>query len=169
MRLMMTVGGEFRKGLIGAWEPTGIRPSYTDFVVKAAALALLEHPDVNSRLEGDELVYLSRINVGLSVALDDGLMVPVIHNADRLSLRETAITTKELAAGARERRLTPDQLKGGTFTVTTLGAWDVESFTPVINPPEAAILGVGALTTEAAFDGDRVVPRQVLRLSLSFD
>lgn len=169
MKADMTETVRLRQRLLAQWEPLGIRPTYTDIVVRVTAAALREHPNLNARIEGDEIVQMGAVNIGLSVALDDGLIVPVIHDADTLPLRDIARRTRELAASARSRSLSPAQVQGGTFTVSSLGAYGVETFTPIINLPEAAILGVGAIQTEAAFDGDRVFPREVLRLSLSFD
>ncbi|HCG00974.1 MAG TPA: hypothetical protein DEV93_10580 [Chloroflexi bacterium] len=169
MKADMTEVARLRQRLLAAWESEGIRPTYTDIVVRVVAAALRRHPHINSRIEGDDVITVSAVNVGLSVAFDGGLIVPVIHEADRLTLREIAAKTSMLAAAARARTLAPPQVTGGTFTVTTLGVYGVETFTPIVNPPEAAVLGVGTIQTEAAFDGDRVFPREVLRLSLSFD
>jgi pyruvate dehydrogenase E2 component (dihydrolipoamide acetyltransferase) len=169
MKVDMTESVRLRQLLLREWEQEGLRITYTDLVIKAVATALREHPELNARIEGEEIVQSGRVNVGLSVAVDGGLLVPVIHDADMLSLHEIAVRARDLADAARGGALSLDQMSGGTLTVTTLGAYGVESFTPIVNPPEAAIVGVGAVQTEAAFEEDRVFPRQVMRLSLSFD
>jgi pyruvate dehydrogenase E2 component (dihydrolipoamide acetyltransferase) len=148
----------------------GLRIGFTDLVIKAAAAALGEHPRLNSSLEGERLVLHHQINIGLAVALEDGLAVPVLHGADRLSLRRIAEATRELSALARERRLTREQSSGGTFTVSNLGMYGITAFTPLLNVPEGAILGVGAIQEVLRFDDRRqVVARQVLELSLTHD
>lgn len=169
MKAVMTESVRLRDLLIGEWESEGLRLTYTDIVIRAVAMALHRHPIVNARIDGDDIVHPSEINIGLSVAVDDGLIVPVVRRADTLYLHDIAKQTKSLATAARTRSLTAEQVEGGTFTVTTLGAYGVESFTPIVNYPESAILGIGVLDTEAAFDGERVFPRSVMRLSLSFD
>jgi len=147
-----------------------LKITFTDLVIKAAAAALREHPLLNSSIEGEQIVLHDAINVGMAVALEDGLVVPVLHQADTLNLRQIAERTRELAALARERRLTREQSTGGTFTVSNLGMYGITSFTPLINVPESAILGVGAVAEVLRFDDHRqVVARQVLELSLTHD
>ena len=144
--------------------------SFNDLVVKAAAAALREHLLLNSTFEDGRLVRHEEVNVGVAVALEDGLVVPVLHRADTLSLRQIAEATRELAALARERRLTREQVSGGTFTVSNLGMYGVTAFTPLLNVPECAILGVGAVEEVLRFDERRqVVGRQVLELCLTHD
>lgn len=144
-------------------------PGYTDYVVAAAAAALCEHPRVNSQVTGDAVALLPEIHVGLAVALDDGLLVPVIRHADRLSLGEIASETKRLAAGARDGALGYDDYQGATFTVTALGMFGVDAFTPIINSPNTAILGVGRIRTETVWADAVGEPRPVLTLSLTWD
>jgi pyruvate dehydrogenase E2 component (dihydrolipoamide acetyltransferase) len=147
-----------------------LKLTVTDLVIKAAAAALRGHPLLNSSLEGERVVLHSQINIGLAVALEDGLAVPVLRGADGLSLRQVAQTARELTALARERRLTREQGSGGTFTVSNLGMYGITAFTPLINVPESAILGVGAIQEVLRFDERRqVVGRQVLELSLTHD
>jgi pyruvate dehydrogenase E2 component (dihydrolipoamide acetyltransferase) len=164
----------------GQAEPGGgVSVTYTHAIVKAAALALAEHPRLNSTLEGDAIRLLDEINVGVAVALDEGLIVPVLRQADRKPLRQIAVEARELSEKARQGTLTVDEVTGGTFTVTTLGMYDVDVFTPIVNPPQCAILGVGRVKEVPAFlargesasggEGDQVVRRSVLNLSLSFD
>jgi pyruvate dehydrogenase E2 component (dihydrolipoamide acetyltransferase) len=147
-----------------------LKISFTDLVIKAAAAALREHPLLNSSIAGEQIVLHDAINIGVAVALEDGLIVPVLHQADTLNLRQIAERTRELAALARERRLTREQSTGGTFTVSNLGMYGITAFTPLINVPESAILGVGAVEEVLRFDDHRqVVARQVLELSLTHD
>ncbi|WP_419553284.1 2-oxo acid dehydrogenase subunit E2 [Candidatus Poriferisodalis sp.] len=144
-------------------------PGYTDYVVAATAAALRAHPRINSQVTADAVALLGDIHVGLAVALDDGLLVPVIRHADRLSLSEIAAETKRLAGGAREGALGYDDFQGATFTVTALGMFGVDAFTPVINPPNTAILGVGRIRTETDWSGGNPAARPVLTLSLTWD
>jgi pyruvate dehydrogenase E2 component (dihydrolipoamide acetyltransferase) len=172
MEVDVTEAGRMCRELSARWQGTpegDVTVSYTHAIVKAAALALAEHPRLNSTLEGDVIRLLDEVNVGVAVALDEGLIVPVVREADRKSLRQIAIEARELSEKARQGTLTVDEVTGGTFTVTTLGMYDVDVFTPIVNPPQCAILGVGRVKDVPAFDGDRVVRRTVLNLSLSFD
>ena len=154
----------------GEDERAAVVPGYTDYVVAAAAAALREHPRVNSQVTADAVALLPDIHVGLAVALDDGLLVPVIRHADRLSLGEIAAETNRLALRAREGGLNLDDFQGGTFAVTALGMFGVDAFTPVINPPNTAILGVGRIRTDTAWTADDgPTARPVLTLSLTWD
>lgn len=144
-------------------------PSLNDFVVRAAALALRQHPILNATIIDREIHLLSRIHMGLAVAVPNGLMVPVIRDADLLSLPELARTTRDLADRCREGTIGLDELEGGTFAVTSLGTYGVDMFTPVINPGNVGILGVGRLRDSGMWEGDAWVRTQVLTLSLTFD
>jgi pyruvate dehydrogenase E2 component (dihydrolipoamide acetyltransferase) len=166
-RVDVTELEQTRRSLNAAGE---LRIGFTDLVIKAAAVALGEHPLLNSSLQGERIVLHGQINIGLAVALEDGLAVPVLHGADRLSLRRISEATRELSALARQRRLTREQSSGGTFTVSNLGMYGITAFTPLLNVPESAILGVGAIQEVLRFDDRRqVVARQVLELSLTHD
>ena len=143
--------------------------TYTDLVVKAAAKALREHPLLNAALVGDEIQFLEEVHIGVAVALEEGLIVPVVRDADKKSLQEIAQETRRLAEGAREGTLTVDEVTGGTFTVTNLGMYGVEIFTPIINPPEVAILGVGRIVEKPAIHEGQIVKRSLMQLSLTFD
>ncbi|MER3398510.1 MAG: 2-oxo acid dehydrogenase subunit E2 [Chloroflexota bacterium] len=143
--------------------------SYTAVLVKAVAAALKQHPILNSTLVGDEIRLLDEINIGVGVALDEGLIVPVIRNADRLSLAEIDRELKRLAAAARAGTLTVDEVTGSTFTISNLGMYGVDAFTPIINPPEVAILGVGRITEKPAVYRGQVAVRSLMTLSLTFD
>jgi pyruvate dehydrogenase E2 component (dihydrolipoamide acetyltransferase) len=137
-------------------------PSVNDFIVRAVAMTLREHPDVNSSYEEEGIATYPRINVGVAIAVPGGLVVPAVHDSDRLGLYEIAAAVKELAALAERRKLTRELLSDATFTVTNLGMYGIEDFDPIINPPQAAILAVGA----AAPDG---AGRLMLRLTLGCD
>jgi pyruvate dehydrogenase E2 component (dihydrolipoamide acetyltransferase) len=144
-------------------------PGYTDYIVAATARALRQHPRVNAEVVGDEIALLPDIHVGLAVALDDGLVVPVVRHADRLSLTAIAAETTRLAAAARARSLALTDMEGGTFSVTALGSFGVDGFTPVINPPNAGILGVGRLRDVVGVRKGKVSTTPALTLSLTWD
>ncbi len=144
-------------------------PSLNDFVVRAAALALRQHPILNATIQDKEIHLLSRIHMGLAVAVPGGLMVPVIPDADRLSLPDLAAATRDVAERCRNGSIGLDELEGGTFAVTSLGTYGVDMFTPVINPGNVGILGVGRLRDSGTWEGDDWVRTQVLTLSLTFD
>ena len=143
--------------------------SYTDVVAKATAKALVEHPIMNSTLDDEQIKVFHDTNIGVAVATQEGLIVPVIHNTDRKSLEEIASKIKELAEKTRQGKLTKDELSGGTFTITNLGMYGVDTFTPIINPPETAILGVGRLTEKPVVEKGKIVIKPLMNLSLSFD
>jgi len=142
---------------------------FTAFSVKAAAKALRNHPEVNSTIENDEITTYSDINVAVAINTDQGLVAPVIKNADKLSLQEISTAIDDLARKATENKLGIENLTGGTFTVTNLGAYDVESFAPVINPPQCAILGLGRVAYKPAGHGQNVIARPSTLLTLVFD
>jgi pyruvate dehydrogenase E2 component (dihydrolipoamide acetyltransferase) len=144
-------------------------PSFNDMVVRASALALRRHPRANGSYRDDAFHLHERVNVGVAVAAQDALLVPVVPDADVKSLGAIARETRELALRGREGRLTPAQLDGGTFTVSNLGMFGVRSFTAVINVPQAAILAVGALERRPFADGDAVVVRHLMDLTLCCD
>jgi pyruvate dehydrogenase E2 component (dihydrolipoamide acetyltransferase) len=160
---------KLREQLIAEWEPERIRPTYTDLVVKAAAKALKAHPLMNSVFGESDIVLLPDIHVGVAVAVDAGLVVPVVRHADRLNVRELAIDSARLAGAARDGRLNLDDMAGGTFTVSALGMYGVDAFTPILNAPQSGILGVNRIRDDVAWDGDRPVKRKVMRLSLTWD
>lgn len=143
--------------------------SVTAFVVRAAALGLREFPVLNSSLEDDGIVLKRYINVGVAVAGEHGLVVPVIRDADRKTLREIASELRELASKARERKISAEDVSGGTFTVTNSGVFGSFFFTPIINYPESAILGIGAVRKVPAVVGEGIAIRSVMYLCLSYD
>ncbi|MFD8303762.1 dihydrolipoamide acetyltransferase family protein [Streptomyces sp. NPDC059690] len=144
-------------------------PGINDFLLKAAALALREHPLLNATVREDGIHLLDEVHLGFAVAVPGGLMVPVIEDAVALPLPEVARRSRSLAQAAREGRISPAQLEGATFTVTSLGGYGVDFFTPVINPGNVAILGVGRLRDGVEWVDDRPLRTRVLTLSLTFD
>ena len=171
VRVDMSGFEEARARLNARAEATGeVRVSATALIVKAVAWALERHPLLNSTLQDDGIRLLPEINVGVAVALEEGLIVPVVRQADRKSVGEIAAEVNDLATRAREGRLTPPDVAGGTFTVSNLGPFGIEQFTAIINPPQAAILAVGATRPEPVVDEEgQVVVRPVMRMTLSAD
>jgi pyruvate dehydrogenase E2 component (dihydrolipoamide acetyltransferase) len=157
------------EGLNRSWRDEGVVLTLTRLVVRACALALREHTQLNSRLRDDRIELLGTIDVGVAMDQEAGLVVPVLRGADRLSLREVAAALRELTQRAEAGRLTQAEAGGATFTVTSLAGTVVDAFTPILDPPQAAILGVGRVREVPGFDGDRVVRRRVTTLSLTFD
>jgi pyruvate dehydrogenase E2 component (dihydrolipoamide acetyltransferase) len=144
--------------------------SLNDMVVKAAALALLKFPDVNSVYQGDRIVSYGAAHVGIAVALDDGLIVPVVRNADTLPLRKLAATSRELIKKARDKKLQPSEYQGGTFTVSNLGTFDVENFIAIIDPSQGAILAVSTVIKKpVVLEDDSIAVRQRMNVTLSGD
>lgn len=146
-----------------------IKLSVGDFVTKAVALALRNHPALNASYEADAIVYHPSVNVGIAVAMEGGLMVPVLHDADTLGLRDIRTRTEALAAATRGGTLKPNQMMGGTFTISNLGMYGVKAFDAIINLPEVAILAVGAGEKRPVVDGDRLVVGTVMTLTLTAD
>lgn len=143
--------------------------TYTDLIIKAVARALKQHPRLNATQIGDEIHLLSEIHVGMAVALDEGLIVPVVRNADRKDIRAIAADTRRLAQGARDGSLSVDEVTGSTFTVTNLGMYGMDYSTPIINSPEIGILGVGRIVEKPAVHEGQIVKRSLMTLSLTFD
>jgi pyruvate dehydrogenase E2 component (dihydrolipoamide acetyltransferase) len=152
-----------------SWRDEGVVLTLTRLVVRACALALRDQPQLNSRLRDDRIELLGTVDVGLAMDQEAGLVVPVLRGADRLSLRELAVALRELTQRAEAGRLSQAEAGGATFTVTSLAGTVVDAFTPILDPPQAAILGVGRVREVPGFDGDRVVRRRVTTLSLTFD
>ena len=169
MEVEMDEAVRLRSQLISEWQAEGVRPSFTDLVVKAAAKALAMHPRMNSVMGETEISLLEEIHVGIAVALDEGLVVPVIRDALARDLKSIAVEAARLAQAARSGSLGMDDMHGGTFTVSTLGMFGVDSFTPILNPPQTGILGVNRIADGVGWQGDRPVKRKTMRLSLSWD
>jgi len=152
-----------------ASEPQPVKVSFNDLIIKAVARALVRMPQVNVSFAEDRLIQKKQVNVGMAVALETGLIVPVIKHADQRSVLDIAREARRLAEAARSGKLKPDDLSGGTFTVSNLGMYDVESFTAVINPPESAILAVGSITPTPVVENGQVVVRDRMKVTLSSD
>ena len=146
-----------------------IKVSYTDLLVKFVAKALTEYPLLNCSVDDNKIIYKHYVNMGVAVALDNGLVVPNVTDADKKSLREISAEVKELAKLAREGGLPMEKLKGGTFTITNLGMYGIESFTPIINQPEVAILGVTTMEDKVVVRNGEMVIRPIMNLSLTAD
>lgn len=147
----------------------GGKLTVTDFIARAIVLSLLAHKQMNSAYLGDRIESYGHVHLGIAVALEKGLVVPVIPHAQRLTLIELSQSIKSLSERARNNQLSAEEMKGSTFTITNLGAYGVEFFTPVLNPPESGILGVGAVEEMPVYRGEELQRRSMLPLSLTFD
>jgi len=163
----MTNVGKLREQMVAAGDQ--FKVSVNDIVIKAVAIALTRHPEVNAHWMGESIRYFSAAHVGMAVATDDGLIVPVIRDAHLKGLGAIGKEARELAKKARERKLTPAEYSGGTFSVSNLGMFGIDQFTAIINPPEAAILAVGATETKPVWENGQFVPRQKMRVTMSCD
>lgn len=144
--------------------------SINDFVLKATAVAVKEHPKARTIIQGNEYITYSEANIGFAVNAEDGLFVPVLHHADSLSLPELSARAKDLAMRARNNQIRPDECTGGTFTVSNMGMFDIWDFTPIINQPEAGILGIGAPRDMLQFGSDgSIVSRKICKLFITYD
>ncbi len=153
-------------------EGAPVVPTYNDMLILVSALALAEHPDCNARLEGDSIVRPSDVNVGLAVDTERGLLVPVVKAVQGKTLREIAESSARLVEATRTGRIAQEDLRGGTFTITNLGAYEIDAFTPIINLPECAILGVGRIVARQVVtdaEAETVAIRRMVALSLTFD
>jgi pyruvate dehydrogenase E2 component (dihydrolipoamide acetyltransferase) len=146
-----------------------VAPSINDFILCACAQALRDFPSLNSTFTDQGIELLSDINIGMAVALEEGLVVPVIRNADRLSLEELARQSRELAEKAQKKKLFPLDYEGGTFTVSNLGMFGVDSFVAIINPPQCAILAVGQVSPRVVPHGEGIAIRSMMTMTLSAD
>ena len=149
--------------------PGAVKISITDLLTRACATALAAHPEVNVSWDQTRILRHHHINIGIAIAIDDGLIVPVIRDVGRKTLTEVAREAHDLTARARTRRLTPDELSGGTFTISNLGMYGIRQFTAVINSPQAAILAVGAATRQPVVRGEHVTVATTMTLTLSID
>ena len=170
MQVDMSPTVAFREAMLGQWEQQyGLRISLNDMITKAVAMALRRHPRLNATLENQEVRLHDSINMGVAVNLDEGLIVPVIVHADHKDLGQIAHASRDLAEKARAGRLQLDEISDGTFTITNLGTTGIELFTPIINPPQVAILGVGMVQRRPVVVGDALAIRPSVYLSLVFD
>jgi pyruvate dehydrogenase E2 component (dihydrolipoamide acetyltransferase) len=143
--------------------------SFNDIVVKAAALTLKKFPPLNASFRKDRIRYYKIVHIGIAVAIDDGLITPVLRNADEKSLYEIAEETTELVERARQKKLRPDEYTGATFTISNMAMYDVDNFAAIINPPESAILAVGSVVRKPVAMNDRVEIRDRMKVTVSCD
>ncbi len=143
--------------------------SFNDIIIKAVATALAQHRECNAHWLGDSIRYFNRVHLGMAVAIEDGLITPVIFDADKKRLSEIAAESRDLAKRARERKLKPEEYTGSTFSVSNLGMFGIDQFTAIINPPEAGILAIGAIESKPVVVDDAVTVRRRLRLTMSCD
>jgi pyruvate dehydrogenase E2 component (dihydrolipoamide acetyltransferase) len=146
-----------------------LKISINDVIIKVAAVALIQHPQVNASFQDRNVRYYERADIGVAVAIEDGLITPVVRAADQKSLSQIAGEVRELAERARSRKLLPEEYTGATFSISNLGMLGIDEFTAVINPPEAAILAVGAVTPKPVVRDGQVVVRQMMRVTMSCD
>lgn len=156
------------RGQFKAADPNNV-PSFNDFIVKLTAATLRQHPMLQAQWREEGLFVPDRVHIGLAVEAEVGLLVPVIRDVDTLTLRQVAATSRTLVAQVREGRITADLLRDATFTITNLGMFGIDAFTPILNLPQSAILGIGRIVREAFAVGDAIVARDALTLSLTFD
>ncbi len=157
---------EVRKSLNATAPP---KISFNDLIVKATAMALTKHPEVNTSWLGDKIRFNGSVNIGVAVAVEDGLMVPVINNADQKTLSVINQEVKVLAGKARERKLQPQEMQGNTFTISNLGMFDVDEFTAIINPPDASILAVGSIVQKPVVREGQIEVGNIMKITLSSD
>jgi pyruvate dehydrogenase E2 component (dihydrolipoamide acetyltransferase) len=162
-----TRGAELRTQLLEMGEQYKV--SFNDIVIKAVALALAEHPEVNAHWLNDKIRHFNRIHVAMAVAVEDGLITPVLFDADRMTLWEISEKARDLAKRARERKLTPEEYTGATFTVSNLGMFGIDQFTAIINPPEAGILAIGSVEEAPVVIDGQLEVRQRMRVTMSCD
>ena len=156
-----------RKSINSSLSPVKI--SFNDLVIKAAAASLKDHPQVNSSWLGDVIRYNNHVNIGVAVAVDEGLLVPVVRFADGKSLSQIGVEVKDFAQKAKEKKLQPEDWEGNTFTISNLGMFGIEDFTAIINPPDACILAVGGIQSIHVVKDGAVVPGNVMKVTLICD
>ena len=163
----MDRAAEMRRG-INALDPD-LKISINDIIIKFTAAALMQHPEVNASFQEKFIRYYEHADIGVAVAIEDGLITPVVRAADQKSLSQIAAEVRELAERARSKRLKPEEYTGATFSISNLGMFGIDEFTAVINPPEGAILAVGAMTPKPVVRDNEVVIRQIMRVTMSCD
>ena len=168
-RIDMAEATKLRTSLVAAESELGARISYTDIVLKAAATVLAAMPEMNATIDGDEIVTWNEINIGLAIAVDGGLIVPVIRNVDRLTLVQLSLARQAIITKARAGKLARDDVDGGTFTLSNFGSYGGDFETPILNSPQSALLGIGQITDEAVVRDKQIVIRPMMSISLTFD
>ncbi|MEP6718305.1 MAG: dihydrolipoamide acetyltransferase family protein, partial [bacterium] len=163
----MDRAAEMRSG-INALDPE-LKISVNDFIIKVAATALMQHPQVNASFQDKVVRYYEHADVGVAVAIEEGLITPIIRAADQKSLSEIASEVRDLAGRARERKLKPEEYMGASFSISNLGMFGIDEFTAVINPPEGAILAIGAMSLKPVVRDNEIVVRQMMRVTMSCD
>ena len=158
-----------KERLVSLWRPHKIRPMDQDVIVAAVGDALKQHPRLNSFLEDDTVMLLRDVNVGVAMAVPDGLVVPVVNSVDQVGLLEIGKRLRELSSKARDNSLGIDDVSNGGFTVTSLSNYDIDVFTPIINPPQVAIMGIGRITQKPVVIDDKIVVRHTMHASITFD
>ena len=167
IEIEMDRAAEMRAG-INAIDPE-LKLSINDIIIKVAAAALIQHPQVNASFQDKAVRYYDHADIGVAVAIEDGLITPIIRSADQKSLSQIAGEVRDLAERARNRKLKPEEYMGATFSISNLGMFGIDEFTAVINPPEGAILAVGAMTPKAVVRDNQVVVRQMMHVTMSCD
>ena len=158
-----------RKAMNAELEAAGKKVSLNDLIIKAAAVALRRVPEVNASWLGKEIHYHQVVDISIAVAVEDGLMTPVLRDADRKGVAQIAEEVRDLAGRARDKKLQPEDMSNGTFSISNLGMFGIEAFTAVINPPEGAILAVGTIRHEPVVEDGAIVPGRRMRFTMSCD
>ena len=156
-----------REGLARQWSENGLSPLH--LVLKATAQALKDHPRLNALQDEDQVRLMDQVNIGVAVSLAEGLLTPVVRDVDQKSLAKIARETRQLASKTREGKARPEDVTGGTFTITNLGTYDIDAFTPIINPPQVAILGVGRAVDKPVIKKGQITQATMMFISLTFD
>jgi pyruvate dehydrogenase E2 component (dihydrolipoamide acetyltransferase) len=146
-----------------------VKVSYNDFVVKAAAMALRKHPKINSSWLGDKIRFNQHIHIGVAIAVDEGLLVPVVRFADQKGFHQISTEVKDYAVRAKAKKLQPADWEGNTFTISNLGMFDIDEFTAIINPPDACIMAVGSIQTKPVVKNGNIVVGNTMKITLSCD
>ena len=158
-----------KENLISLWRPHKIRPMEQDIVVSAVSDALKQHERLNSHMQDDTVKLFKEVNVGVAMAVSEGLVVPVVHMADETSLLDIARRLRELAIKARDNSLDISDVSGAGFTITSLSNYDIDVFTPIVDPPQVAIMGTGRISKKPVIVEDQIVPRHTMHISVTFD
>lgn len=168
-RVDMAEATKLRTAMVGAEAELGARITYTDLVLKAAATVLVAMPEMTAYIEGDEIVTPGEVNIGLAIAVNGGLIVPVLRNVDRLTLVELSLARQAVIAKARAGKLSREDVDSGTFTLSNFGSYGGDFETPILNAPQSALLGIGQISDEAVVRDKQIVIRPMMSISLTFD